>query len=70
MRPELSYGSGEFTGALVLKSITLMNNSKFTWDSSIAGLASGSSNRFYPSATGSYKECTSIATDTAPDSGC
>ena len=59
-----------FTGAIVAKSLTVMNNANFTWHSSIDGLLSGSNIRFYQAATGSYKECTSAATGTAPDSGC
>ena len=60
----------QFTGAIVAKSITAMNNAVFTWDPSISGLVSGSDIRFYQVATGSYKECTGTATGTAPDSGC
>ena len=59
-----------FTGALVAKSINAMNNATFTWHSSINGLVSDSPIRFYQAATGSYKECTGIATAAAPDSGC
>ena len=59
-----------FTGAVVAKSITAMNNATFSWDPSIDGIVSGSDIRFYQVATGSYKECTGVATGTAPDSGC
>jgi hypothetical protein len=59
-----------FTGAIVAKSLTLQNNAKFTWDPSIDGLVSGSNIRFYQSATGSYKECTSASTTTSPTEGC
>ena len=59
-----------FTGAVVAKSLTVDNNAKFTWHPAIDGLLSGSNIRFYQAATGSYKECTNIATGTAPDSGC
>jgi Tfp pilus assembly protein PilX len=60
----------QFRGAVVAKSLTIMNNAHFTWDSSIDGLMSGSGIRFYQSATGSYKECTGTPTGSAPDSGC
>jgi hypothetical protein len=59
-----------FTGAVVAKSLTVMNNAHFTWHPAIDGLLSGSNIRFYQAATGSYKECTNVATGTAPDSGC
>jgi Tfp pilus assembly protein PilX len=59
-----------FTGAIVAKSITAMNNATFSWHSSINGLVSGTDIRFYQAATGSYKECTSLPTSTVPDSGC
>jgi Tfp pilus assembly protein PilX len=59
-----------FTGSLVAKSVTAMNNAKFTWHSSINGLVSGSALRFYRAATGSYKECTGTPTTAVPDSGC
>ena len=52
------------------KTLTVMNNAKFTWHSAINGLLSGSNIRFYQAATGSYKECTNVATGAAPDSGC
>jgi Tfp pilus assembly protein PilX len=60
----------DFTGAVVAKSLTVENNAKFTWHSAIDGLLSGSNIRYYQAATGSYKECTNVATGTAPDSGC
>ena len=59
-----------FTGAVVAKSITAMNNATFNWHSSIDGLVSGSDIRFYQFATGSYKECTGVPTSGVPDSGC
>jgi Tfp pilus assembly protein PilX len=59
-----------FTGAVVAKSLDVKNNANFTWHSSIAGLTSGSSIRFFQVATGSYKECTGTPTGSAPDSGC
>jgi Tfp pilus assembly protein PilX len=59
-----------FTGAVVSKTLTVMNNANFTWHSAINGLMSGSNIRFYQAATGSFKECTNTATGTAPDSGC
>jgi Tfp pilus assembly protein PilX len=59
----------QFRGAVVAKSLTVMNNSHFTWDNSIGGITSGSDVRFYQAVTGSYKECTAVAT-AAPDSGC
>jgi Tfp pilus assembly protein PilX len=60
----------DFTGAVVAKSITAMNNATFTWDASINGIVSGSDIRFYQVATGSYKECTGTPTTAVPDSGC
>jgi Tfp pilus assembly protein PilX len=60
----------DFTGALVAKSVTAMNNAKFTWHPSVNGLTSGSDIRFYRTATGSYKECTGTPTSSVPDSGC
>ena len=60
----------QFRGAVVSKKLDVKNNAHFTWDSSINNLLSGSNIRFYQAATGSYKECTNIATGTAPDSGC
>jgi hypothetical protein len=60
----------QFTGAIVAKSLTVMNNAHFTWHPSIDGLLSGSNIRFYQLATGSYKECTSAATTTTPSDGC
>jgi len=60
-----------FTGAIVAKSLTLMNNATFTWHSSINNLVSGSIIRFYQAATGSYKECTSLpASASTPSDGC
>lgn len=59
-----------FTGAVVAKSITAMNNATFNWDPSINGIVSGSDIRFYQFATGSYKECTGAPTTGVPDSGC
>ena len=59
-----------FTGAVVSKSLDVKNNAKFTWHDSINSLLSGSNIRFYQSATGSYKECTTAPTGAAPDSGC
>ena len=59
-----------FTGAVVSKTLTVKNNANFTWHSAINGLLSGSNIRFYQAATGSYKECTNVATGTTPDSGC
>jgi hypothetical protein len=59
-----------FTGAVVAKTITAMNNATFNWHPSINGLVSGTDIRFYQAATGSYKECTSLPTSTVPDSGC
>jgi hypothetical protein len=59
-----------YTGAIVAKSLNLQNNAKFTWHSSIDGLVSGSNIRFYQSATGSYKECTSAPATTSPVDGC
>jgi hypothetical protein len=55
---------------VVAKTITAMNNATFSWDPSIDGLVSGTDIRFYQAATGSYKECTTLPTGTAPDSGC
>jgi hypothetical protein len=60
----------QFTGAIVSKSLTVMNNAHFTWHPSIDGLLSGSPVRFYQVATGSYKECTSASTTTTPSDGC
>ena len=60
----------QFRGAVVAKSLTLMNNAHFTWDDSINGLLSDSGIRFYQFATGSYKECTGAPTTAVPDSGC
>jgi Tfp pilus assembly protein PilX len=60
----------QFTGAVIAKSLTLMNNAHFTWHDSINGITSGSGIRFFQLATGSYKECTGTATTTVPDSGC
>jgi type II secretory pathway pseudopilin PulG len=60
----------DFTGSVVSKTLDVKNNAKFTWHSAIDGLLSGSNIRFYQAATGSYKECTTAATGTAPDSGC
>ncbi len=61
----------QFTGALVAKSLSIMNNAVFTWVSAINGLTSGSNIRFYQSATGSYKECTTFpASGTTPSNGC
>ena len=61
----------QFTGALVAKSLSIMNNAHFTWVSAINGLTSGSNIRFYQSATGSYKECTTFpASGTTPSNGC
>jgi Tfp pilus assembly protein PilX len=60
-----------FTGALVAKSLDIKNNATFTWSSAINGLTSGSNIRFYQSATGSYKECTSFAAPAStPSDGC
>jgi Tfp pilus assembly protein PilX len=59
-----------FTGAVVSKTLDVMNNANFTWHPSLAGLLSDSNIRFYQAATGSYKECTNTPTGTAPDSGC
>ena len=59
-----------FTGAVVAKSITAMNNATFNWHPSINGIVSGSDIRFYQFATGSYKECTGVPTTGVPDSGC
>jgi len=59
-----------FHGAVVGKTLDVKNNAKFSWNDSISGLLSGSNIRFYQAATGSYKECTTAATGTAPDSGC
>ena len=59
-----------FTGAVVSKTLDVKNNANFTWHDSINGLLSGSNIRFYQAATGSYKECTGVATGTTPDSGC
>jgi hypothetical protein len=59
-----------FTGAVVAKSLDVKNNGNFTWDNSVNGLLSGSNVRFYQAATGTYKECTSVATTAVPDSGC
>jgi type II secretory pathway pseudopilin PulG len=59
-----------FTGAVVAKSLTIMNNANFTWHSSINGLTSGSPVRFYQTATGSYKECTAAPVTTSPSNGC
>ena len=59
-----------FTGAVVSKTLDIKNSASFTWHDSINGLVSGSSIRFYQTATGSYKECTGAATGTTPDSGC
>ena len=52
------------------KSLDVKNNAVFDWDESIGDIKSDSGIRFYQAATGSYKECTTAATDTAPDSGC
>ena len=53
------------------KSLDVKNNAKFTWHDSISSLLSGSNIRFYQSATGSYKECTSTRDrPRRPDSGC
>ena len=60
----------EFVGALVAKSLTLLNNAEFTWHSAIDGLVSGSDIRFYQAVRGSYKECTSAATTSTPTDGC
>ena len=59
-----------FTGAIVSKTLDVKNNANFTWHASINNLLSGSNIRFYQSATGSYKECTTAPTTAAPDSGC
>lgn len=61
----------EFVGAIVAKSLTLMNGAKFSWHSAIDGLVTGSDIRFYQANTGSYKECTSAAAAAAtPADGC
>jgi hypothetical protein len=57
-----------FTGAIVAKSITLMNNSVITYDSRVTGITSGSSLRFYQGYD--YKECAGVPTGTTPDTGC
>jgi Tfp pilus assembly protein PilX len=57
-----------FTGAIVAKSIDLMNNSTITYDSRVTGITSGSSVRFYQGYD--YKECTGAPTGSTPDTGC
>jgi hypothetical protein len=57
-----------FTGAIVAKSISLMNNSTLTYDSRVTSITSGSSIRFYQGYD--YKECTGTPTGTTPDTGC
>ena len=59
-----------FTGAVVSKTLDVKNNANFTWHDSINGLLSGSGIRFFQAVTGTYKECTSVATSAVPDSGC
>jgi Tfp pilus assembly protein PilX len=57
-----------FTGAIVAKTIDLMNNSIITYDSRVTAITSGSSVRFYKGYD--YKECTTAPTGTTPDTGC
>jgi hypothetical protein len=57
-----------FTGAIVAKTISLMNNSVLTYDSRVTSISSGSNVRFYQGYD--YKECTGVPTGTTPDTGC
>ena len=60
----------KFNGAVVAKSLTLMNNAQFTWNPAISGLVGSDNIRFYQAATGSYKECTSAPGTSTPSDGC
>lgn len=55
-------------GTLVAQSLTVKNSLTIDYDQSVDSVASGSGIRFFE--RGVYKECTSTATDPAPDSGC
>jgi hypothetical protein len=57
-----------FTGAIVAKTIDLKNNAVITYDSRVTGITSGSAVRFYKGYD--YKECTTTATGSTPDTGC
>ena len=56
------------TGSVIAKSITFGNNARITYDPSVKSLASGSSIPIYTQET--FKECASVPTAAAPDSGC
>ena len=57
-----------FTGAIVAKTIDVKNNAVINYDSRVTTITSGSSVRFYKGYD--YKECTTTATGTTPDTGC
>jgi hypothetical protein len=57
-----------FTGAIVAKTIDLVNNSVITYDSRVTSITSGSNVRFYQGYN--YKECTTTPTGSTPDTGC
>ena len=58
----------DWSGALVAKTITIKNNATINYDSRVAGVTMGSNVRFYEPQ--GYKECTSDATTSTPNSGC
>jgi hypothetical protein len=57
-----------FTGAMVVRSFTVQNNTDLTYDPRLANISGYSAIRLYQRT--SYKECTSVPPAAAPDSGC
>jgi hypothetical protein len=57
------------TGALAAKSILLQNSVELTYDDRVRGITSINSAQLFQMDTG-FRECTAVASGTAPDSGC
>lgn len=56
------------TGSVIAKTIAFAENATIVYDASVKSLASGSTIPIYTQET--YKECASVPSGTAPDSGC